>query len=268
MQNLITFRENSRRITNCCLRFVIQTIISLTAFSTFPQFKSVAQVSSREQFQKTTSAFRQKLEQWKTDTNLLFTVQAQSINDWKNCTDSLKEMTVIRFYEPTNTFIIKTKPSVLKNLLQCKGVLFADDIKQPKEELLLGFVDYAVNGISLLQSNHPQFNGNGFNVSVKENRFDTSDIDFKGRILNAPFASTIVSGHASAMATIIAGGGNNWNYTKVLPGMLPYLPPAFKTSYRKHLLTTSRHPYMYKIILTVLWLNIFMVLRLQLMMHP
>jgi hypothetical protein len=214
MQNLITFRENSRRITNRCLRFVIQTIISLAAFSTFPQLKSVAQVGSREQIQKTTPAFRQKLEQWKTDTNSFFSIQAQSINDWKNCTDTYKEITVIRFYEPTNTFIIKTKPSVLKNLLLCKGVLFADDVKQPKEELLLGFVDYAVNGISLMQSNLPQYNGNGLNVSVKENRFDTSDIDFKGRILNAPFASNIVSGHASAMATIIAGGGNNWNYTK------------------------------------------------------
>lgn len=214
MQNLITFRENSRRITNRCLRFVIQTIISLAAFSTFPQLKSVAQVGSREQIQKTTPAFRQKLEQWKNDTNSLFSIQAQSINDWKNCTDTIKEITVIRFYEPTNTFIIKTKPSVLKNLLLCKGVLFADDVKQPKEELLLGFVDYAANGISLLQSKLPKYNGNGLNVSVKENRFDTSDIDFKGRILNAPFASNIVSGHASAMATIIAGGGNNWNYTK------------------------------------------------------
>lgn len=214
MQNLITLSENPRRITSSCLKFIIQTIISFAAFSTFPQLKTIAQVSSREQFQKTTPAFKQKLDQWKIDTNTLFTIQAQSINDWKNCTDSLKEMTVIRFYEPTNTFIIKTKPSVLKNLLQCKGVLFADDVKQPKEELLLGFVDYAVNGISLMQSNLPQYNGSGFNVSVKENRFDTNDIDFKGRILNAPFASNIISGHASAMATIIAGGGNNWNYTK------------------------------------------------------
>jgi Subtilase family/Secretion system C-terminal sorting domain len=44
--------------------------------------------------------------------------------------------------------------------------------------------------------------------------FDTADIDFKGRILSSTFASTIISGHASSMATIIAGGGNTWNYTK------------------------------------------------------
>lgn len=215
MQNQFTFRENPRIITKRCLSFFIQTIIIVVAFSTYPHSNGFAQEVWKQQIHKTTASLRSKLDQNKADSIATFTIQVRSVDEWKKCSGSItNKIDVIRFFEPSQIYVIRTKPSVIKYLLGCDGILFADDVKQPKEELLLGFVDYAVNGISLLQSSLPQYNGKGLNVSVKENRFDTADLDFKGRILNSPFASVVTSAHASAMATIIAGGGNTWNYTK------------------------------------------------------
>lgn len=139
---------------------------------------------------------------------------------------------------------------MIQIILDCDAVLFVDDVKQPKEELLLGFVDYSLNNISLLQSEYPQYNGNNLSVSIKENKFDTADIDFKGRILASTSASTIVSGHASSMATIIAGGGNTWNYTKgaawssnISSASFSNLLPEPLTYYQLSNITVQNHSY-------------------------
>lgn len=142
------------------------------------------------------------------------TIQFQSTEAWKICTVDDKNYSIINRFDPLQMLTIKAKASFIKKILLCNAVLFADDVKQPKEELLLGFVDYSFNNISLLQSEYPQYNGNNLFVSIKENRFDTTDIDFKNRIIPSAFASTLFNSHASAMATITAGGGNTWNYTK------------------------------------------------------
>ena len=114
MSDQITLSETTRGITSLCLRFSVQIVISMIVFSTFPQSETFAQVSTRHDAEKTTAAFKSKLERWTVDTNALFTIQAHSISEWKNCIAPLKEITVVRFFAPTNTFVIKTKPSVLK----------------------------------------------------------------------------------------------------------------------------------------------------------
>lgn len=144
----------------------------------------------------------------------MVTIQLQSTDAWKNCAGDDKNYSIINRFDPLHMLTIKAKASFIKKILNCNAVLFADDVKKPKEELLLGFVDYSFNNISLLQSEYPLYNGNNLFVSIKENRFDTTDIDFKNRIVPSAFASPIFNSHASAMATITAGGGNTWNYTK------------------------------------------------------
>src|SRR6185437_2727613 len=51
-------------------------------------------------------------------------------------------------------------------------------------------------------------------ISIKENDFDTTDIDLKGRIDPSPLASNEITNHANFMATIIVGAGNSVYYAK------------------------------------------------------
>jgi hypothetical protein len=203
-------RENSRRTTMNCFTLLIRSINMLLLLS---PFYSHAQLLNKKQRDKLAPNFASRLLQVK-DNLITVTVTVRTIDEWKKCMGDEKNIHTISFFEPAKTLVIQCTGSVVFKLLNCEAVLFADDVKQPKEELLLGFVDYSFNNVSLLQSEFPQYNGNSLSLSVKENKFDTADIDFKGRIIPSTNASTIVSGHASSMATIIAGGGNTWNYTK------------------------------------------------------
>ena len=187
------------------LLFIQLIFFSICSFAQ-PAFKQVAQ--------KTAPGFFQRMERMSNDSLVTVTIQLQSTDAWKNCAGDDKNYSIINRFDPLHMLTIKAKASFIKKIINCNAVLFADDVKKPKEELLLGFVDYSFNNISLLQSEYPQYNGNNLFVSIKENRFDTTDIDFKNRIVPSAFASPIFNSHASAMATITAGGGNTWNYTK------------------------------------------------------
>ena len=238
-----------RRITKHCLttkhRCFINLIILLFLCTKF----STAQPLSKIQKIKTAPGFAAKLEQKQNDIQLKVTLVLKSDSAFRNCTGN-ETFNIISSLAYTNTIVINAKVSTIKKLLTCDAVLFADDVKQAREELLLGFVDYAANGISLLQSKFPQYNGAGFSVSVKENKYDTADIDFKGRLLPSTVASNIISNHASSMATIIAGGGNTWNYTKgaawnakLSSASFANLLPEKNSYYQQSNITLQNHSY-------------------------
>ncbi len=125
-----------------------------------------------------------------------------------------KSIKLVSVYEPAQLAVIECTWIEVEKLLLHPIVLAVDVKKKAKEELLFGFVDYAANKISTIQNRFPMLNGNTINISVKEQRFDTTDIDFKNRILPSTFAATTSSSHASIMATMAAGGGNSWYNTK------------------------------------------------------
>ena len=77
------------------------------------------------------------------------------------------------------------------------------------EERLMDNSDLATNKIEPVHALYPDLSGQGLTVSVKENLFDTSDIDFKGRIKSIEHGSDVLSVHATMMTTLIAGAGNN-----------------------------------------------------------
>ncbi|NCU02726.1 MAG: S8 family serine peptidase [Chitinophagaceae bacterium] len=121
---------------------------------------------------------------------------------------------LVTTYPATNMAVIQCTSVTLQQLLDHALIRFADKKQQPKEELLFGFVDYAFNRISTIQHYYPSLNGNGIVVSVKEQYFDTTDIDLKGRTLTSPYQAATISDHAGIMATMMAGGGNSWYNTK------------------------------------------------------
>ena len=117
---------------------------------------------------------------------------------------------------PYNEFgFIKTrldKDELHKWLADENIVYIQDAAVMAKEELSVNRFDNSVNKINLTHHTWPLLNGNGTVVSIKENLFDTADIDFKGRILKTLISSPVTSSHASYMATIIGGAGNT-HYT-------------------------------------------------------
>ena len=104
---------------------------------------------------------------------------------------------------------------IQKLFLNDDRVLFIDVlIGKPKEESGTPGFDLSANKINIVHSQYPLINGLGQHVSIKEDYYDTTDIDLKGRYDNSPLASKNISNHANFIATIIAGAGNSTWYSK------------------------------------------------------
>jgi hypothetical protein len=100
-------------------------------------------------------------------------------------------------------------------LAACPWVTFIDVAnREAKEELSVENADFSLNSITAVHSLFPQVNGKGITISVKERLFDTTDIDFRGRIIRPVSQNPTISTHATTMATLIAGGGNSSVYGK------------------------------------------------------
>ena len=118
------------------------------------------------------------------------------------------------------------------------------------EEMQVGNLDLSVNKINLAHRDFPLVNGNGITVSVKENKPDTADIDFKGRFLSTNLSSTTVSSHASIMSTMIGGGANSWHLGKgaawgstISSSSFAVLLPDANSAYQQFNISVQNHSY-------------------------
>lgn len=83
-------------------------------------------------------------------------------------------------------------------LLHEDAVLFIDVVtEKPIIELGTPGYDLSVNKINVVHDKYPDINGAGQQVSIKEDYYDTTDIDIKGRLKFSPLASGKVSNHAN-----------------------------------------------------------------------
>lgn len=111
-------------------------------------------------------------------------------------------------------------------------------------------MELSLNKINLVHRFLPSINGEGFTVAVKENRIDSLDIDFRGRLIRSNLTSPLLSNHAADMATIMAGGGNNsalrkgiaWK-AKVISISFSNLLPESDDFYRKNQIHLENHSY-------------------------
>ena len=147
--------------------------------------------------------------------------------------------------------IFATPRELTSIFLQLPGVIFIEKGNRvPKEELMVSNLDLSANKITLTHRNFPLLNGDGIVVSVKENKPDTTDIDFKGRFLSTNLSSTTVSSHASVMSTMIAGGGNSWYLGKgaawgstISSASFDNLLPDPNSSYQQYNISVQNHSY-------------------------
>ncbi len=117
---------------------------------------------------------------------------------------------VAQVYQPAKVIVLRTsQKDFLEKILTNPAVLFADrGDAVPREELSVPGHNLFLNKIILTHKEFPELNGSGTTVSVKENRFDTADVDLKNRATTAPNASQQSTSHANITATLIGGAGN------------------------------------------------------------
>jgi hypothetical protein len=83
-------------------------------------------------------------------------------------------------------------------------------LAQVSTEALLRGHNLHFNKINTAHAVYPDIDGSGLVVSIKENRYDSTDIDLKGRHLPSILSADVTEQHATAMATTLAGAGNIW----------------------------------------------------------
>lgn len=159
---------------------------------------------------------------------------------------------VLEQYPATNTVAVQLKDDKSFEWLLASGQLVFADLRhrQAKEELIVSGFDAGANRINTAHHYFPQLHGQGLMVSIKENRFDTTDIDLKGRIAEGGFASVTVSGHATIMATMMAGAGNSYFEGKgaawkasMQSASFANLMPEPDTYYRNQNISVQNHSY-------------------------
>ncbi|MEL6653465.1 MAG: S8 family serine peptidase, partial [Bacteroidota bacterium] len=65
------------------------------------------------------------------------------------------------------------------------------------------------NQFNLLHHFYPQYDGRGMTISLREYGIDSTDLDLLGRLAASPNADSILSRHATNMASIMGGAGNS-----------------------------------------------------------
>ena len=140
---------------------------------------------------------------------------------------------------------------ILKNiyllLIFLSSATFAQTV-QPESNV--AEMELSLNKINLVHRFLPLINGEGFTVAIKENKIDSLDIDFRGRLVRSNLTSSLFSNHAADMATILAGGGNNsalrkgiaWK-AKIMSISFSNLLPESDDFYRKNQINLENHSY-------------------------
>lgn len=154
-------------------------------------------------------------------------------------------------YGPARLLVVRTNRRLLiSKLLNNPSVVFADQPRIPKEEQAINTLDNTTNQVNTVHGIYPALNGHELVVSVKENKPDTTDIDFKGRYLSTPLSSPTVTQHAGIMSTIIGGGGNSdhtgkgaaWGVTLSSSSFASLLPDA-NSAYQQYNIAVQNHSY-------------------------
>jgi len=154
-------------------------------------------------------------------------------------------------YAPARLLIVQTtRKTVINKLLKAPWVVFADQPRLPKEEQVVNSQDNTASQVNTVHGLYPALNGNGLTVSVKENKPDTTDIDFKGRYLTTPLSSPTITQHAGIMSTLIGGGGNSdysgkgaaWGVTLSSSDFASLLPDA-NNAYQQYHISVQNHSY-------------------------
>lgn len=109
-----------------------------------------------------------------------------------------------------NYITLKTQTDQLPSLLALPNVEFADVDRNATAELSIKNMDLTANQIVNAQTLFPTLKGKGLIVSIKEDQYDTEDLDLLGRTIPSSNPAKTITSHATTMATLIGGNGNSY----------------------------------------------------------
>ncbi len=91
----------------------------------------------------------------------------------------------------------------------CVSFLSLESLEAQEESRVID-LNLNANVISRIHAERPDLNGEGVIISVKENAYNSTDLDLRGRSTPSGLEAESLSNHATEMATIIAGAGNSF----------------------------------------------------------
>ncbi len=120
------------------------------------------------------------------------------------------KLRILAAHPEWSAFAISIRSSQLPELLQLPDVQHVARYRKPITERELTGFDLSANKLNAAHFWYPDISGSNQVISIKENKPDTADIDFKGRWLPSENAAQQMETHATNMATIAAGAGNTY----------------------------------------------------------
>ncbi|MDB5251050.1 MAG: hypothetical protein JWP27_219 [Flaviaesturariibacter sp.] len=160
------------------------------------------------------------------------------------------DVRILASYPGAGAYVVRVQAGEVPRMLRDKTLVVADIAQQPREELTTGSLDLTLNRINLAHRAFPTINGDSIVISIKEQRFDTTDIDYKNRVLTSGQAAATFSSHAATMATLAAGAGNSSPYAEgAAPAALltsatfAILLPQPDSIYQRYRISVQNHSY-------------------------
>jgi hypothetical protein len=155
------------------------------------------------------------------------------------------------FYSDQKIISIAASYSIIaKYFLEDNRVIHINASSKPAPELGTPGFDLSANNVNSVHNKYPTINGEGMHVSLKEDYYDTTDIDLKGRFDRSPLASQNITNHANFMATIIAGAGNSVYYATGVAREAHFSSSSFESIlpdemayYDQNKITVQNHSY-------------------------
>lgn len=111
-----------------------------------------------------------------------------------------------------NGLLLDLPYAKVQELLLPSALVTFVDIRdtRPRPERAVRGLDLSTNKLNLVHHRLPHLNGEGLAISIKENAFDSTDIDLQARYLPSPLRDIAVTNHANNVATMAAGAGNSF----------------------------------------------------------
>lgn len=106
-------------------------------------------------------------------------------------------------------FVTGTTDQVYELLKNDDIIYVGQEALIPQADAKIADSDFAPNRINLLKKHLPELQGESVIVSVKDNFYDTTDLDLLNKHIDSDKKSSIIDAHATSMATIISGKGNS-----------------------------------------------------------
>jgi hypothetical protein len=142
--------------------------------------------------------------------------------------EKTSSLLIVTIHRPTNSVVVKCKPSYLKEaLLPLKEVIFADLTTTAHPETAIIGYDRSFHGINAVDILIPDANGKDIVAGVKEQKPDETDLDIWKRVLPSSLATATTSYHATVITSIVGGAGNSSYKGRGIAWASRFFPSSF-----------------------------------------